>query len=333
MAESSSSGSGPGESSDGPDADGPTHLLDVDDLDPAAVGPLLDAAETYRAAQAAGEPHRDLPEAQVAMLFEQPSTRTRVSFETGANHLGGDAVFLGPGQTQLERGEPVKDTARALSGYVDAIVARVASHATIEELAAYASVPVVNALTDRAHPCQALADLLTLRDVAGPLPEASATWVGDGNNVAASFALACAAAGVELTVATPPGYGLGDETLARAAALGTAPTVTTDPEAAVAGADAVYTDVWVSMSDDEGATDPADFAGFQVNDDLLAAAPDAAVMHPLPAHRGEEITDAAIEGERSIVFQQAENRLHVQKALLVALCGESGVGGLAADSA
>jgi len=324
MAGSSASGS-PGEAGDDPDADGPPHLLDVDDLDPAAIGPLLDAAETHRDARAAGEPHRDLPGAQVAMLFEQPSTRTRVSFETGVNHLGGDAVFLGPGETQLARGEPVKDTARALSGYVDAVVARVASHETLAELAAYASVPVINALTDRAHPCQALADLLTLRDVAGPLAEASATWVGDGNNVAASFALACAAAGVDLTVATPPGHGLADETLARAAALGGDPTVTTDPEAAVAGADAVYTDVWVSMSDD-GGTDPADFAGFQVNEDLLAAAPEAAVMHCLPAHRGEEITDAVIEGERSVVFRQAENRLHVQTALLVALCGDGSVG-------
>jgi len=320
MAGSSSSGGGPAESGDGPGTDGPTHLLDVDDLDPAAVESLLDAAEAYRAAREAGEPHRDLPGAQVAMLFEQPSTRTRVSFETGTNHLGGDAVFLGPGETQLARGEPVKDTARALSGYVDAVVARVASHATVEELAAYASVPVVNALTDRAHPCQALADLLTLRDVAGSLSETSVTWVGDGNNVAASFALACAAAGVDLTVATPPGHGLDDDIVARAAALGSAPTVATDPTTAVAGADAVYTDVWVSMSDD--GVDRAAFAPFRVDEDLLAAAPDAAVMHCLPAHRGEEITDAVIEGERSVVFRQAENRLHVQKALLVALCGD-----------
>jgi ornithine carbamoyltransferase len=327
MAESSSSGPGSADAGDDPgDADGPTHLLDVDDLAPAAVESLLDAAEAHRRAHDVGDPLGELPGAQVAMLFEQPSTRTRVSFETGVNRLGGDAVFLGPGETQLARGEPVKDTARALSGYVDAVVARVADHATLGELAAYASVPVINALTDRAHPCQALADLLTLRDVAGPLSGTSVAWVGDGNNVARSFALACAAAGVDLTVATPPGHGLDDDVRGRAATLGAVPTATTDPAAAVAGADAVYTDVWVSMSDDDRATDPAEFAAFQVNADLLSRAPDAAVMHPLPAHRGEEITDAVIEGERSVVFRQAANRLHVQTALLATLCGDGPVG-------
>jgi ornithine carbamoyltransferase len=320
MAESSSTGGDPGEPDDGPI--GPAHCLDVDDLDPATVESLLDAAAGYRAARAAGEAHPHLPGAQVAMLFDQPSTRTRVSFETGANHLGGDAVFLGPGETQLDRGEPVKDMARTLSAYVDAIVARAADHTALEELAAFASVPVINGLSDRAHPCQALADLLTLRDVAGPLSSTSVTWVGDGNNVARSFALACAATGVDLTVVTPPGYGLDDETLSRAAALGGEPTVSTDPAAAVAGADAVYTDVWVSMSDGDRATRLADFEGFGVDADLLAGAPGAAVMHCLPAHRGEEITDAVVESDRSVVFRQAENRLHAQKALLVALCGD-----------
>jgi ornithine carbamoyltransferase len=297
-------------------ADGPPrHLLDVDDLSRDELAAVLDEAAAY-SEQAGPTPHPALSGRSVAMLFEQPSTRTRVSFEAGVTDLGGHAVFLGPGQTQIDRGEPLKDTARSLSGYVDAIVARVAAHESLAELAAYADVPVVNALSDRAHPCQTLADLLTVREVAGSMSGARAAWVGDGNNVGRSFALGCAMAGVDLTVATPPGHELGDDVVERAAALGDPPTETHDPAAAVDGADVVYTDVWASMSDGEKDLDA--FADYQVDADLLAGT-DAAFMHCLPAHRGQEVTDAVIEGDRSVVFRQAEHRMHVQKAVLTAL--------------
>jgi len=299
-----------------------TDLLDVDDLTPAELAAVLDAAERYRAALARGEPHADLPGRQVALLFGQPSTRTRVSLEVGIDQLGGNAVFLAPGTTQLGRGEPLADTARVLARYVDAVVARQPDHGDLVALAEHADVPVVNALTDRAHPCQAVADLLTLREVAGGLDGATAAWVGDGNNVARSFAAACAMAGVDVRVATPSGHGLGDDVADRVAGFPGTVRVVGEPAAAVAGADAVYTDVWASMHDDaDGAAREATFAEYRVDEALLAGT-DAAFMHCLPAHRGEEVTDAVIEGERSVVFRQAENRLHASKALLAALVGD-----------
>jgi ornithine carbamoyltransferase len=256
------------------------------------------------------------------MLFEKPSTRTRISFETGMTQLGGHAIFLGPEDIQLGHGEPLKDTARAVSRYVDVLMARLFDHEDIETLAEYATIPVVNGLTDDAHPCQTLADLLTIRERFGTLTDVSVAWVGDGNNVAQSFALGCALAGVELTVATPEGYGLDDAVLARAAELGSEPTVTTDPEAAIDGADVIYTDVWVSMGEEDQREEKlAAFDGFQLNENLLADT-DAPVMHCLPAHRGEEITDAVLESEQAIVWDQAENRLHAQKGLLVELLDE-----------
>ncbi len=291
------------------------HFRDVDDLTPDELNAVLDKARDLRDGN---EGARPLSDRSLAMLFEKPSTRTRVSFEAGMTELGGHAVFLGPEDTQLGRGEPLKDTARALSGYVDGIMARVFDHAHIEELAAYADVPVINGLTDDAHPCQTLADLLTIADRFGDLEGRTAAWVGDGNNVAQSFALGCAMAGVELTVATPPKFGIGPDVLDRAAAVGRQPATTTDPAAAVADADVIYTDVWVSMGEeDERREKLAAFDGFQVNESLLAHAPDdAVVMHCLPAHRGEEITDAVIESDRAIVWAQAENRMHAQKGLL-----------------
>jgi ornithine carbamoyltransferase len=233
--------------------------------------------------------------------------------------LGGHAVFLGPDDTQLGHGEPIEDTARALSGYVDGVMARLFDHAALETFADHATVPVVNGLTDDAHPCQTLADLLTIREFFGGF-DVSAAWVGDGNNVAQSFAVGCALAGVDLTVATPPGYGLDDHVIERAGAVGTAPECTDDPAAAVDGADVVYTDVWVSMGQERDEEKLAAFekGGFQVNDALLGDRP---VLHCLPAHRGEEITDEVIESDRALVWQQAENRLHAQKALLVDLMG------------
>ncbi|WP_439028044.1 ornithine carbamoyltransferase [Haloarchaeobius sp. DT45] len=295
------------------------HFLTVDDLSADELHAVLEQAATYKQQLAAGESHADLAGKTLAMIFEKPSTRTRVSFETGMTQLGGHAVFLGPDDTQLDRGEPIKDTARALSGYVDVIMARLFDHDDLTELAAYADVPVVNGLTDDAHPCQTLADLQTIQETFGDLSDVTAAWVGDGNNVAQSFTKGCAMTGIDLTVATPEGYGLSEETLDAAADLGDEPTVTNDPAEAVADADVVYTDVWVSMGEeDEREEKVAAFDGFQLNEDLLSGS-DTKVMHCLPAHRGEEVDDDTIEGERSLVWQQAENRMHAQKALLTSV--------------
>jgi ornithine carbamoyltransferase len=300
------------------------HFIDVDDLNADELAELLELAADYKEKRREGVPHPDLDRRTLGMLFQKPSTRTRVSFETGMTQLGGHAIFLGADDIQLGRGEPLKDTSRTLSRYVDAIVARVFSHENVEELARYATVPVVNGLTDDAHPCQTLADLLTIREYVGsgegtsnPFDGVSAAWVGDGNNVAQSFALGCALAGIDLTVATPPGYGIDEEVVERAGELGPTPTTTDDPAAAVEGADVVYTDVWISMGqEDERDLRLGDFEGFRVDEELLANAPDAAVLHCLPAYRGEEISEGVLEGDRSLVFDQAENRLHAQKALL-----------------
>jgi ornithine carbamoyltransferase len=227
--------------------------------------------------------------------------------------LGGHAIFLGPDDIHLGHGEPIRDTARAVSRYADLLMARVFDHADVVELAEYATVPVINGLTDAAHPCQTLADLLTIRERVGF--DASVAWVGDGNNVCQSFVLGAAMVGLDVTVATPEGYGIDEAVYDRAAALGEAPTRTHDPEAAVAGADLVYTDVWVSMGqEDEREEKLQAFEGFQVTTDLLGERP---LMHCLPAHRGEEVTDAAIESDNAIVWDQAENRLHAQNGLLV----------------
>ncbi len=289
------------------------HFRDVDDVSAEELDDVLERTRSIRSS----DDRRARPGPARAVRVEKTSPRTRVSFEAGMTELGGHAIFLGPEDTQLGRGEPLKDTARALSGYVDGIMARVFDHAHIEELAAYADVPVINGLTDDAHPCQTLADLLTIADRFGDLEGCTAAWVGDGNNVARSFALGCAMTGIDLTVATPNGFGLGDDVLDRAASLGSRPSTTHDPTRAVADADVVYTDVWVSMGEeDERQEKLAAFEGFQVNETLLEHAPDAHVMHCLPAHRGEEISDAVLESGRAIVWQQAENRMHAQKGLL-----------------
>ncbi|WP_254545404.1 ornithine carbamoyltransferase [Halomarina pelagica] len=294
------------------------HFLDVDDLTAEELLAVLDRAATTKAALADGTTERPLADRTLAMVFEKPSTRTRVSFETGMTQLGGHAMFLGPEDIQLGHGEPLRDTARVLSRYVDVVMARLFDHADLEELAAHATVPVVNGLTDDAHPCQTLADLLTIREAFGGF-DVDVTWVGDGNNVAQSFVLGCAMAGVDLTVVTPAGYAIDDDVLDRAGELGTAPTLADDPADAASDADVVYTDVWVSMGqEDQRAEKLAAFEGFQVNEELLAGT-DARVMHCLPAHRGEEITDGVLESERALVWDQAENRMHAQKALLVTL--------------
>jgi ornithine carbamoyltransferase len=290
------------------------HLLDVDDLAPDELAAVLDRAATLKAAHREGGNDRHLADRTLGMIFEKPSTRTRVSFETGMTQLGGHAIFLGPDDIHLGHGEPIKDTSRALSRYVDFVMARLFDHADAEQLAAYADVPVINGLTDDAHPCQTLADLLTIRERFG-FDDVSVAWVGDGNNVAQSFVLGAAMAGLDLTVATPESYGIDDDVVDRAVAVGDPPATTTDPEAAVADADVVYTDVWVSMGqEDEREEKLAAFEGFQVDRDLLG---DRTLMHCLPAHRGEEVTDDAIESDNAVVWDQAENRLHAQKGLLV----------------
>ncbi len=289
-----------------------TAFLDIDDL---SVGDLDNVLERATAMKANPEEWTGaLTDRSLAMLFEKPSTRTRVSFETGMTQLGGHALFLGPDDIQLGHGEPIKDTARAVSRYVDCVMARLFDHGDAEELAAYATVPVVNGLTDDAHPCQTLADLLTLREHA---PNASVAWVGDGNNVARSFVVGAAMEGLELTVATPEGYGIDDTVRERAAGYEGSVAYTTDPEAAVEGADVVYTDVWVSMGQEDRRDEKlAAFEGFQVDEALLG---ESRLLHCLPAHRGEEVTDAVLESDRALVWDQAENRMHTQKALLTYL--------------
>jgi ornithine carbamoyltransferase len=291
------------------------NFLDIDDLSADEVDEVL----TRAAALKNGDDDAQLSNQTLGMLFEKPSTRTRISFETGMTQLDGHAIFMGPEDIQLGHGEPLKDTARAMGRYVDGIMARLFEHDDAEILAEYADVPVINGLTDDARPCQTLADLLTIREQFDE--DVRVAWVGDGNNVGQSFAIGCALAGVDLTVATPPEYTMDEAVIDRATELGGEPEVHTDPKAAIEGADVVYTDVWVSMGEEDRRDEKlAAFEGFQLNEELLGGT-DAKVMHCLPAHRGEEITDSVLESDRSIVWDQAENRLHAQKALLVELLG------------
>lgn len=277
-------------------------------------GQLLDRALEMKASRREAGGDRPLGGRSVALVFEKPSTRTRISFEVGVAELGATPIVLRGDELQLARGESVADTARVLSRYVDAIVIRAGSHEVVTELAAAAEVPVVNALTPLHHPCQALADLMTLRERCGDLHGLRLAYVGDGNNVARSLAIAGGLAGVEVVVAAPAGYQLED---------GHGAKLTDDPRLAASGADAIYTDVWVSMGDEEEAERRrADLAPFRLDADLLGAAEDGAiVLHCLPAHPGEEITAEALYGPSSAVWDQAENRLHTQKALLAMLLG------------
>jgi len=273
------------------------------------LGRLLDRAAELKAGRRERLGADALAGRSVALVFEKPSTRTRISFEVGVAELGAHPVVLRGDELQISRGESIADTARVLSRYVDAIAIRSGSHEAVAELAAAAEAPVVNALTPLHHPCQALADLLTLRERRGDLAGLRLAYVGDGNNVARSLATVGALADVEVVVAAPPGYQLEE---------GHGAKLTGDPRDAVAGADAIYTDVWVSMGDEaEAERRRADLAPFRVDADLLAAAKDGAVvLHCLPAHPGEEISAEVLYGQRSAVWDQAENRLHTQKALL-----------------
>jgi ornithine carbamoyltransferase len=297
------------------------HFLEVDSLTPSELDGVLDLAETI-------PPPAVLEGRGVALLFEKPSNRTRNSSEMAVAQLGGHPVSLRGEEVGLGRRETVEDTARTLGCYHAVIGARVVSHATLERMASALdsekmSVPVVNLLSDQAHPCQALADLLTLRQSFGSLDDLRLAYVGDANNVCRSLALASALAGVELRVASPPGFGLDRRTLSSVQALGGEIELTTDPREAVDGADAVYTDVWASMGQEEEADRRREaFAGFTLDENLVnGAAARAVVLHCLPAHRGEEISEAVLEGPRSVVWRQAENRLHAMRGLLVWLVG------------
>jgi ornithine carbamoyltransferase len=291
-------------------------LLRIDDLSAAELVALLDLAERLKALQRERVPHPILAGRTLAMIFEKPSTRTRVSFEIGMVQLGGHAVHLATAESQLGRGEPIADTGAVLSRYADAIMIRTHAHARVEELAAAASVPVVNGLTDEHHPCQALADLMVLRERLGDLEGRRLAWVGDGlNNVCHSLVTAAAMVGMEIVVAAPEGYEPDSQVLAAAAGP---VEVVSDPHAAVGGADAVVTDTWTSMGQEgERERRLRDLAAYQVNAELLEqAAPGHVVLHCLPAHCGEEITEDVLWGPSSAAWDEAENRLHAQKALL-----------------
>jgi ornithine carbamoyltransferase len=262
--------------------------------------------------------------AVLAMIFERPSTRTRVSFEVAMHQLGGNSVVLDPQDMQLGRGETLADTARALSRYVDAIMLRTGPHETLTELAANATVPVINGLTCRSHPCQVMADVMTFEELKGPIKGRTIAWIGDANNVATSWVHAAARFGCKLRIASPKAYAPAPALLDWAKTEGAEIEVSSDPLQAASGADCVMTDVWVSMGDNDAKQRMAALRPFQVDEKVMAqAAKDAIFMHCLPAHRGDEVTAAVIDGPRSAVWDEAENRLHVQKAILSWCLGAS----------
>jgi ornithine carbamoyltransferase len=284
---------------------------------------ILDEALKLKMLRRSRIPFRPLFGKTLAMVFQKPSNRTRVSFEVGMYHLGGHALPLSPQEIQIGKRETPSDTGRVLARYIDAIMVRTFDHEELEELAAAADVPVINGLSDSHHPCQALADLLTVREELGGLEGVKITYVGDGNNVAHSLALGCALTSAQLTIAHPEGHGPDPRVIGLAAKLGDAPTITEDPQEGVAGARVVYTDVWASMGQEAEAEErKKKFMPYQVNEELMSrAAPGAIFLHCLPAHRGEEVKAGVIDGPQSRVFDQAENRLHAQKALLYLLLG------------
>ena len=302
------------------------HLLSLKDYSREDIEEILDLAARMKTAP--GEYAQALRGQSLGMIFQKPSTRTRVSFEVGMYQLGGQALYLGANDIQLHRGETIADTARVLSRYLDGIMARVFTHQDVLDLAKYGSVPVINGLSDLLHPCQALADYFTLREQRGRLEGLKVAYVGDGNNVCHELMIGAVKLGMSFACASPKGYEP-NQLIVKASAreaqkAGTAlPVVTGDPMAAVAGADLVYTDVWTSMGQEkESEARLQAFRGFQVTASMMAAAqPDAVFMHCLPAHRGEEVAAEVIDGPQSVVFDEAENRLHTQKALLVLLMG------------
>jgi len=298
----------------------PRHFLDFDDIDGPTLNSILDLADGLKRNGNAATLGTDKPLAgkTLAMIFEKNSTRTRVSFEVAMRQLGGDAILLEGEKSQLGRGETIADTARVLSRYVDAIMIRTSAPEKLAEMAHYASVPVINGLTDAAHPCQIMADVMTLREHKGnDLSSRVVTWSGDGNNVAHSWVKAAARFGFEMRLATPDRLRADRTVVDWALAHGGRIIEGSDPEEMVAGADCVVTDTWVSMGDKDAAKRHALLKPYQVNEALMAKAkPDAVFMHCLPAHRGEEVTEEVIDGPRSVIWDEAENRLHAQKGVL-----------------
>lgn len=298
-----------------PEVAGPRHFLDLRDLDSATLRQMLDSATGFK--QANGVSSRPLAGKTLALIFEQPSTRTRVSFEVAMRQLGGDVIMLSGKETQLGRGESVADTARVLSRYVDAIVLRTDLDSKLRELALYATVPVINGLTALSHPCQLMADVLTFEEHRGPIAGQVVAWCGDGNNVARSWIEAAVRFNFTLRLATPALLRPPQELIDWARAEGARIELTDDPAEAVRDARCVVTDTWVSMSDDPNESRHNLLAPYCVTEALMAqAAPDAIFMHCLPAHRGEEVTAEVIDGPQSVVFDGAENRLHAQKGVL-----------------
>ena len=296
------------------------HFLDLSDHDTATLRRVLNHAARMKVDWKAGrrEAQAELLDGRaLTMIFEKPSTRTRVSFDLAMRQLGGETLTLSHDELQLGRGETIADTARVLSRYADVILLRTGRHDHLEELARFADVPVINGLTDRTHPCQVMADILTFEENRGSVEGSTLAWIGDGNNVARSWLHAAALFKVRMRFASPAPFAPDEETLRWAREKGADVRVVEDPAEAVAGADCVLTDTWVSMSDNDGERRRRAFLPYRVDKALMEkAAPDAIFMHCLPAHRGDEVTDAVIDGPRSVVWDEAENRLHVQKAIL-----------------
>lgn len=302
-------------------------FLSIHDFTTEEIYRFLDLADELKAKQKRGEEHHLLKGKTLGMIFQKASTRTRVSFETGMWQLGGYALFLSAGDLQIGRGEPVADTARVLSRYVDGIMIRTYAHDDVLQLAKYADVPVINGLTDLLHPCQVMADLLTAREYKKELKGLKLAYIGDGNNMAHELMFGGAKVGMHVSIASPAGYKPLDTVVRQAREdaklTGARIDVVDDPFEAAAGADVLYTDVWASMGhEQEQIKRAAAFKAYQINAELMkVAAKDAIVMHCLPAHRGEEITDEVMEGPQSVVFDEAENRLHAQKAIMALLMG------------
>jgi ornithine carbamoyltransferase len=295
----------------------PKHFLDIDALDRKALRAIIDSAAAMKRKGRVPKSQRLRRGAVLAMIFEKPSTRTRVSFEVAMHQLGGSSVVLDPQDMQLGRGETLADTARALSRYVDAIMLRTGPHETLMEIAANATVPVINGLTCRSHPCQVMADVMTFEELKGPIKGRTIAWIGDANNVATSWVHAAARFGCKLRIASPRAFGPSPALIAWAKEEGAEVEVGEDPLVAARGADCVLTDVWVSMGDKDEKMRMETLRPFQVDEKVMAqATKDAIFMHCLPAHRGDEVTAEVIDGPQSAVWEEAENRLHVQKAIL-----------------
>jgi len=297
-------------------------LISIFDLTRADIEAILESAAVLKEERRSGSRRRDDLEGRIlALIFEKPSTRTRISFEVAMLELGGDVISLNWNELQLGRGERIKETAEVLSSYLDAVMIRAYAHSTIEEFARYASIPVINGLSDLEHPCQTLADLMTIREYKKKLSGIKVAWVGDGNNVCNSLIGGCALMGMELSIACPEGYEPAEHVIRMAEAMGAVIHISEDVKEAVTDADVIYTDVWVSMGDEaDRARREEALRDYQVNEGVVAMAKeDAIVMHCMPVHVGEELTEAVLNSEEAVILEQAENRLHAQKALLLKL--------------